>query len=138
MPLRHGQKGGYIARMKHLVLLVDDEPHIRMFLRKALQERFRVVEAGNGEEALTQIQREPPRMVIMDLEMPVMDGLVAAAEMRKFEEMQGVPLIALTGYEADDLVKKLRSVGFSYFVRKDANATHFIQKVLEIADGLQP
>ena len=125
------------AAMKPLVLLVDDEPHIRAFLRKCLGEWVRVVEATNGEEAIAQIQRDRPRLVIMDLEMPVMDGLVACAEMRKIPGMEQVKIIALTGYSGDDLVPRLRKVGFSYFVRKDADAKHFLEKIVEIAEQLK-
>jgi CheY-like chemotaxis protein len=120
--------------MKPLLLLVDDEPHIRSFLRKNIEQFLRVVEAGNGEEALVQVQREPPNLVVMDLEMPVMDGLVAASEMRKLPAMKDVPIIALTGYEDDDLVPKLRKAGFNMFVKKGADAKEFVKRVLELAN----
>jgi CheY-like chemotaxis protein len=123
--------------MKPLVLLVDDEPHIRSFLRKSLDAQVRVVEANNGEEAIQQLQREPPRLIIMDLEMPVMDGLVACAEIRKQPGMEKIPIIALTGYPQDDLIPRLRTVGFNYFVRKDADARHFLEKISEIVEQLQ-
>jgi len=121
--------------MKPLLLLVDDEPHIRAFLRKSVGDHLRVVEAGNGEEALLQIQREPPDIVVMDLEMPVMDGLVAAQQMRKLPVMQGKPILALTGYAGDDqdILPKMKQVGFTYFVRKDIDAKSFVVKVLELA-----
>ena len=123
--------------MKPLLLLVDDEPHIRTFLRKSVGEHVRVVEAGNGEEALLQIQRDPPDIVVMDLEMPVMDGLVAATEMRKLPVMQGKPILALTGYPDDDIVPRMKAAGFTYFVRKDTDAKQFVTKVLELAGVLE-
>ena len=119
--------------MKPLVLLVDDTKEIRTFLRKSLGDAVRVVEAPNGEEALHQIQREPPNLVVMDLEMPVMDGLVAAAEMRKLPVMKGIPIMALTGHPDLALISRAREVGFSHFVRKDADARTFVEKVLELA-----
>jgi two-component system, sensor histidine kinase len=119
--------------MKPLLLLVDDEPSIRAFLRKSVGEHLRVVEAGNGEEALLQIQREPPNIVVMDLEMPVMDGLVAVQQMRKLPVMKGVPILALTGYPDDDVIDRARKCGFSYFVRKDTDAKQFVLKVLELS-----
>lgn len=119
--------------MKPLVLLVDDTAEIRAFLRRSLGDKVRVVEAPHGEEALLQIQREPPDLVVMDLEMPVMDGLVAAAEMRKLPVMQGIPLIALTGHPDPALIQRAKACGFSYFVRKEADARPFVEKVLELA-----
>lgn len=119
---------------KSLLLLVDDEPQIRAFLRKSLGEHLRVVEAGNGEEALLQIQRERPDIVVMDLEMPVMDGLVACTEMRKLPVMAGIPIVALTGYPDDDIVPRMKKAGFSFFVKKDGDAKHFVAKVLELAN----
>ncbi|MBS2029386.1 MAG: response regulator [Deltaproteobacteria bacterium] len=122
--------------MKPLLLLVDDEPHIRAFLRKSVGDRLRVVEANNGEEALLQIQRDPPDIVVMDLEMPVMDGLVAATEMRKLPVMKDKPIMALTGYDDDQIVAKLRKAGFTFYVRKEGDAREFVKKVLEFAGVL--
>lgn len=119
---------------KPLLLLVDDEPQIRAFLRRSLGDHLRVVEAANGEEALLQIQREPPSIVVMDLEMPVMDGLVTATEMRKLPVMAGIPIVALTGYPDDDIVPRMKRAGFSFFVKKDGDARLFVAKMLELAN----
>jgi two-component system, chemotaxis family, chemotaxis protein CheY len=70
-----------------LVLLVDDEPHIRKFVLLILKQLgvSRVVEAADGEEALAVYQRDRPDLVLLDVNMPVMDGLETLRRLRKID-----------------------------------------------------
>ncbi len=77
-----------------LILMVDDEKRMRTFVRMNLEvEGFRVVEAGNGQEAIDKVRTELPDLVVMDVAMPVMDGFEALEQLRKFSN---VPVILLT------------------------------------------
>src|ERR1043165_1006594 len=105
----------------HTILIVDDEPRILASLRMNLElEGYQVFEATNGQEALDEVRRRLPDLVVMDVMMPEMDGFEALRELRKFSQ---VPLILLTvkaderdvihGLElgADDYVSKPFSPG---------------------------
>lgn len=76
------------------ILVVDDEPQVRRVMRVALTaEGYTIFEARNGEEALNSFRAEPPDIVLLDLNMPVMDGLAACREIRR---NSAVPIIMLT------------------------------------------
>jgi CheY-like chemotaxis protein len=87
------------------VLIVDDDPETRAAERQLLSESgFRVVEARDGAEALRVVQEDPPAVVVLDVQMPGMDGPAFARELRM--ALRRVPLVILTGvpdprHEAD-------------------------------------
>jgi len=76
------------------ILIVDDEPRIRDFVRMNLElERYRVLEASNGLEALEQLREHLPDLVVLDVMMPEMDGFET---LRNIREVSTVPVIMLT------------------------------------------
>jgi two-component system KDP operon response regulator KdpE len=79
---------------KHVILIVDDEPRILDSVRMNLElEGYQVFEATNGQEALDEVRRRLPDLVVMDVMMPEMDGFEALRELRKFSV---VPVVLLT------------------------------------------
>src|SRR5918995_342840 len=79
---------------KHVVLIVDDEPRILDSVRMNLElESYQVFEATNGQEALDEVRKRLPDLVVMDVMMPEMDGFEALRELRKFSQ---VPVVLLT------------------------------------------
>src|SRR4030081_3656040 len=78
----------------HTILIVDDEPRILDSVRMNLElEGYQVFEASNGQEALDEVRRRLPDLMVMDVMMPEMDGFEALRELRKFS---AVPVILLT------------------------------------------
>jgi hypothetical protein len=89
------------------VLVVDDDPRSRDMLRRTLQkEGWTVVEAVNGREALGQLERSRPALVLLDLMMPEMDGFEFLVEMRSRAEWRDIPVLVVT---AKDLTAEERS-----------------------------
>jgi two-component system KDP operon response regulator KdpE len=77
-----------------LILVVDDEPRMRRFMRMNLDlEGYRVIEAGNGMEAIDRVRDDLPDLVLLDVMMPEMDGFEA---LRLIRETSSVPIIMLT------------------------------------------
>ncbi len=84
------------------ILVVDDFDDTRLLLRTWLQRKgFRVVEAENGNRALAAAEREQPDLIIMDVEMPELDGLAATRKLRGLPKFEGVPILAVSAYGAD-------------------------------------
>ena len=78
------------------ILVVDDFDDTRLLLRTWLQRKgFRVVEAENGNRAVATAEREHPDLIIMDVEMPELDGLAATRKIRGLAEFEGVPILAV-------------------------------------------
>lgn len=82
------------------VLIADDEKHIREILKMYCEkEGFDVIEAADGAEAILKVQSEKPDILILDIMMPVMDGLEVCKQVRK---MSDLPIIMLTAKDEDD------------------------------------
>src|SRR5688500_19909329 len=86
------------------VLIVEDDEDSRYMMRLELELLgYRVVEAEDGEEAVAVAAREKPDIILMDLSLPVMDGIAATQKIRATEGFKGVPVIAVTAHQEMDL-----------------------------------
>ncbi len=84
------------------VLLVEDDPAIREVTRAILQkEGWKVTEAENGRIGLKCIEQSRPRVILLDLMMPEMDGFEFVAEVRQKPEWRSIPIVVLTAYDLD-------------------------------------
>ena len=110
-----------------LVLVVDDEPRMIRFIRMNLElEGYHVVEAGNGIEALDQVRKHMPDLVIMDIMMPKMDGFET---LRLLREISTVPVILLTVKgEEEDRIRGLE-LGADDYVTKPFSPRELISRV---------
>jgi two-component system KDP operon response regulator KdpE len=99
-----------------LILVVDDEPRMRRFMQMNLDlEGYRVIEAGNGLEAVNRVREDLPDLVVLDVMMPEMDGFEA---LRLIRQTSSVPIIMLTvKSEEDDRVRGLE-LGADDYVTK--------------------
>jgi two-component system, cell cycle response regulator DivK len=85
-----------------VILVVDDFDDTRWLLRTWLERRgFTVIEAENGNEAVAEAQTQTPDLIIMDLEMPELDGLSATRQIRGDAKLADVPIVAVSAYGAE-------------------------------------
>lgn len=118
------------------VVIVDDDPMVRTGLRLILggEPRIAVVaEAENGEEALAVVARERPDVVVMDIRMPVRDGLSATEALKAGPNPPRV--IVLTTFDADDSVVRALRLGADGFLLKDTPPPTLVAAVLDVARG---
>jgi two-component system cell cycle response regulator DivK len=81
------------------IMVVEDYDDTRVLLRQMLESKgYRVVEAINGQEAVDLTQREHPDLILMDLDLPILDGIAATQHIRRQSEMKQVPIVAITAY----------------------------------------
>ncbi|MGC8855710.1 MAG: response regulator, partial [Anaerolineae bacterium] len=124
------------------ILLVDDHEVVRAGLRSFLekQEGFQVVaEACNGLEALNLVRAVQPRVVLMDITMPTMDGLEAARQIKKL--FPDCLIVALTVHEDKQYFMAMLAAGASGYVTKQAAADELVAAIRAVAAGhvyLQP
>lgn len=118
--------------MKNAIVVVDDDPIIRMDIREMLEEGGYLVagEAKNGEEAVELIARLKPDLAIMDMKMPVMNGIKASQIIRKLQ--QDTSILLLTAYSQKELVKDAREAGVAAFLVKPVSEEDLLPAV-EIA-----
>jgi len=118
------------------VVLVDDQVMVRAGFRMILESEADITvvgEAGDGREAVEVIARSAPHVVLMDVRMPVMDGIEATREVVSSESEARV--LILTTFDLDDYVYSALRAGASGFMLKDAPAEQLINAVRVIAAG---
>ena len=85
--------------MKKKVLIVEDYAGVRNFMKFMVESYgYQVLEAKNGQKAVESINQEHPDLILMDLSMPIMDGVAATRIIRKFDGMAELPIIAVTAH----------------------------------------
>jgi len=105
------------------VLLVEDDLATREVMARTLEKsEWQVNEASNGREALDQLAREKPRLILLDLMMPVMDGFDFLLEMRANAEWQDIPVIVLTAKDLTDEDRRILSGRVEQIIEKGARA----------------
>ena len=83
---------------KAMILVVDDEPDAVEFIKAVMEEAgHEVVSASNGADGLKTALAQSPDLIILDVQMPGEDGFTTFARMRKRSELEGVPIVMLTG-----------------------------------------
>jgi CheY-like chemotaxis protein len=102
-----------------LVLVVEDHEDTRLLLRTVLELRgCRVEEAGDGEEGVRLAHERRPRLILMDATLPVLDGLAATRRIRSDSELEGVPIIFLSGHGQPDFRAAALDAGGTEFLLK--------------------
>jgi CheY-like chemotaxis protein len=106
-----------LSESPRTILIVDDFDDTRLLLRTWLQRKgYRVVEAENGNRAIAAAERDRPDLIIMDVEMPELDGLAATRRIRKLENFAGVPIVAVSAYGADQYREHALAAGCNEYV----------------------
>ena len=117
------------------VLVVEDYPDSRLILGRLLElSGYRVLEAADGREAVNTAERECPDVVLMDLQMPVLDGFTATSLIRRIESTCRVPVIAVSAQCSQEFISAAARVGCDHFVPKPVDfdlLLNLIQKCME-------
>ena len=104
------------------ILLVDDEPDVIEIIKyNLIQEGYQVKTASNGEEALKNAKKQTPNLIIMDVMMPVMDGIEACEQLRKDSKFNDTIIMFLTA----------RGEDYSYMAAFDAGADDYVTKPIK-------
>ncbi|MGB5605739.1 MAG: EAL domain-containing protein, partial [Gammaproteobacteria bacterium] len=107
-----------------LVLVVDDDPMIRMLVTRSLHKKgFAVTEAADGNAALAVLDNCQPDVILMDVLMPGMDGFQACEELRKTSQGEHVPVMMMTGLNDIGSIDHAFKVGATDFITKPLNFT---------------
>jgi signal transduction histidine kinase len=120
------------------VLLVDDSDDNRMLVKTYLRDQSQIWEATNGQQALTLFKTAAFDLVLMDIQMPVMDGLEATRLIREFENAQGrkpIPVIALTAFSLPEEIGRTQAAGCTMHVTKPVRKHDLISKIYDLTAG---
>jgi DNA-binding NarL/FixJ family response regulator len=125
-----------VVTAKATVLVVDDHALVRTGVANIINQEsdLRVVaEAGNGVEAVDAYQRHRPDVTLLDLRMPVMEGVEAVRQIR--ERDPNARVIVLTTYDTDDEITQALKAGAKAYILKDISATDLITCIRDVLAG---
>lgn len=104
------------------ILVADDNPPSRELMRELLEASGHlVVEAANGREALDSIRRNPPELVFLDLQMPLLDGFSVIRELRSDDRFRRLPVVAVTASAMLGDRERAIAAGFDSYIAKPIN-----------------
>ena len=112
------------------ILVVEDQEDNRRIVRDLLTTTdYEVTEAENGEEALAAVARQRPDLILMDIQLPVMDGYEATRRIKADPQLRAIPIIAVTSYALSGDEEKARAAGCDDFVPKPYSPRQLLAKI---------
>jgi len=114
------------------ILIADDFADTRSMLRRMLETRnYSVLEAADGQEAIEVARRACPNLILMDLNMPLLDGLAAAHRIRACQERcRSVPILAITAFDTYGMKEAALEAGCDDYITKPIDSDE-LDKVLQ-------
>jgi two-component system, cell cycle response regulator DivK len=118
------------------IMVVEDYDDTRLLLKQALEAKgYRVLEAINGQEAVELSMREHPNLILMDLDLPILDGIAATQHIRQQAGMNAVPIIAVTAYPMSYTRVKAFAKGCDAYMPKPIDLTELQQLLNRYLSG---
>ena len=116
--------------MSKCILVVEDQEDNRQILRDLLGNAgYELTEAENGEEAIAAVAKRRPDLILMDIQLPVMDGYEATRRIRTNPDLRSVPIIAVTSYALAGDEDKALAAGCNGYVTKPYSPRDLLAKV---------
>jgi two-component system cell cycle response regulator len=121
--------------MRYKVLTVDDSRTVRIIVRKAFKSYdCEILEAGNGVEGLAIAAKDSPDLILLDVTMPVMDGVEMLTKIKSDPQLKGIPVIMLTAEGGRDNVLKIAKIGVRDYLVKPFKEETLIEKAGRVID----
>jgi two-component system cell cycle response regulator DivK len=116
--------------MSKLILVVEDQEDNRQIIRDLLSAlEYQLAEAENGVEALAAIAKQKPDLILMDIQMPIMDGYEATRRIKADPATKAIPIIAVTSYALSGDEQKARDAGCDDYVPKRFSPRQLVAKI---------
>ena len=127
------EEKGQQTESKFLVLVVDDSPDNVAFISLDLQQQgYRVVTASNGEDAIAVATQTLPNLILMDINLPNLDGLGATRRIREATALRDVPVIAITAFSTEGFQRAAYDVGVSGYLTKPIDMDRMHQLIARL------
>ncbi len=116
--------------MSKRILVVEDQPDNRQIIRDMLSTTdYEVAEAENGEEALAAVAKQRPDLILMDIQLPVLDGYEATRRIKADPALRSIPIIAVTSYALSGEAEKAREAGCDDYLPKPYSPRELLAKI---------
>ncbi len=116
--------------MSKRILVVEDQADNRQIIRDMLSATdYEITEAENGEQALAALTKQRPDLILMDIQLPIMDGYEATRRIKADPALKSIPIIAVTSYALSGEEQKARAAGCDDYVPKPYSPRHLLAKI---------
>ena len=116
--------------MSKRILVVEDQPDNRQIIRDMLAPTdYEITEVEDGEQALQAVATQPPDLILMDIQLPIVDGYPATRKIRANPAWLSIPIIAVTSYALSGEEKKAREAGCDDYVPKPFSPRQLLAKI---------
>ena len=121
--------------MNELILIIEDNEKNRKLVRDVLQHKgYKTLEAETGEDGIRMAQESSPALILMDIQLPGMNGMEALGRLRADSRTKKIPVIAVTASAMTHDRAKIMSAGFDGYQSKPINVKEFLVAVREMLD----
>lgn len=121
------------------ILIIDDDEKNRKLLRVVLQSNgYETIEAENGEYGIKLAKEKNPSLILMDVQMPVMDGITAMNILKSEKSTAGILIIALTSYAMKGDKERFLEAGFDGYISKPVDINDLMRAIDEIIKRYPP
>ena len=128
--MTHSGKGN--PQREKVILIVEDDPKNLKLIRDLLQfSGYKVLEATDGKQAVELAKDKKPDLILMDIQMPVMDGLEAIGILKNDEETKNIPIVALTASVMKGAEERILRAGCDGYISKPTDIEELLRKVSE-------
>jgi two-component system cell cycle response regulator DivK len=118
--------------MTKRILVVEDQEDNRQILRDLLANAgYEMIEAGDGEQALVQCAKHIPDLILMDIQLPLLDGYEATRRIKADAALKHIPIIVVTSYALSGDEEKARAAGCEAYVAKPYSPRALLAKIRE-------
>ena len=124
------------ARRKRTVLVAEDNADVRLMMRTLLEMKgYGVVEAGDGHETLSVAQDARPDLILMDLQLPRLNGFAVTRLIRQHEALKGVPILIVSGHDPAKHRTLALAAGCNGYVQKPVDFDHLERLIVSLLDA---
>jgi two-component system, cell cycle response regulator DivK len=118
--------------MSKRILVVEDQEDNRRILRDLLTSvGYQIMEAEDGESGITAAKAQRPDLILMDIQMPIMDGYEATRQIKANPELRAIPIIVVTSYALSGDEDKARAAGCDDYIAKPYSPRQMLAKIKE-------
>ncbi|HAR50228.1 chemotaxis protein CheY [Smithella sp. SCADC] len=118
--------------MNPIILVIEDNEQNLYLMRFLLEKNgFTVVEATDGEKGVEMAKETKPHLILLDIQLPRMDGYAVAREIRKNDELSATPIVAVTSYAMVGDRERVLAAGADGYIEKPIDPEKFIEQIKE-------
>ena len=120
---------------KRILIVEDNEKNLKLIRDLMVYAGYETMEAVTGEEGVEKANRESPDLVLMDIQLPGLNGIEALLQLRSNPLTENIPVVAVTASAMTEDEQRIQSAGFDGYLRKPIDIDHVLATVKEILEG---